>query len=535
MRRTWMPRAALAAAIVLLVAVPLIPGVVATGSPAALVRLPVESIIAVLLLAVLPWRTVRIAVAGVFGAFVVVALLLAGLDAAFEYALDTHFDPNDWKQIGDGFGVVEDSIGVPAAVGLVVLLVVLAVAVAVALAWAALRVDGAVQRHRRRGRMVTSTVAAAWVVAALVGSQLVVGQPAAASASLDSVTSAASRANATLSAQADLAHQIATDPYDRLPASDLLTSLRGKDVIIAFVESYGKVALDDPAISGGVTQVLHDGQAQLTAQGYTAKSAWLTSPTFGGVSWLAHSTLESGLWINKQSIYDRVTETKRLTLAGAFARAGWNTVSDVPSDTHPWSVGRSFYHYGTLLDTNSVEYHGPAFGYARIPDQYTWKYFADHQLAEPHDPLMAEIDFVSSHTPWAPLPRLVPWDQIGDGSIYSTQLAGQATTSEVWSDPTRITQSYGQSIEYSLGALFSFVQNSDDPNLVLIVLGDHQPAAVVSGQNASRDVPISIISKDPAVFTSIAPWNWQDGVLPTADAPLWRMDEFRDRFLDAFR
>lgn len=533
LRRFW-SIARTPVAIALLVAVPLLPGVLAAGSGVALFRLPVESIVALLVLVVLPWRVVRIVVAILFAAFVVVALVLAGLDAAFRYALDVHFDPNDWQQVGDGFGVVRDSIGTPAAVVLLVLVAVTALATGAALAWAALRVRAAIRAHRVRGRNALTAVTAAWVVAALAGSQLVAGQPAAASASLDSVTSAVSIASATLGAQQTIADQIRTDPYRDVPASDLLSGLRGKDVIFAFVESYGTVALNDDGISSGVRQVLSSGEDQLTGDGYTIQSAWLTSPTFGGVSWLAHSTLQTGLWINKQSIYDRVTKTDRLTLSDAFGNAGWHTISDVPSDTHPWSVGTSFYHYDTLLDTNSVEYHGPAFGYARIPDQYTWKYFADNHLAGDHPPVMAEIDLVSSHTPWAPLPQLLPWDEIGDGAVYSTQLAGQATTSEIWSDPARIKKAYGQSIEYSLGALFSFVQNSDDPNLVLVVLGDHQPAAVVSGEKASRDVPISVISKDPAVFDAIRSWRWVDGLVPTADAPVWRMDAFRDRFFDAF-
>ena len=69
---------------------------------------------------------------------------------------------------------------------------------------------------------------------------------------------------------------------------------------------------------------------------------------------------------------------------------------------------------------------------------------------------------------------------------------------------------------------------------MLVVLGDHQPATIVSGQGASHDVPISIISKDPTVFESIEGWQWQDGVLPAPDAPVWPMSAFRDRFLDAF-
>ena len=32
----------------------------------------------------------------------------------------------------------------------------------------------------------------------------------------------------------------------------------------------------------------------------------------------------------------------------------------------------------------------------------------------------------------------------------------------------------------------------------------------------------------------IAGWGWQDGLRPSPDAPVWRMDTFRDRFLQAF-
>ena len=43
-----------------------------------------------------------------------------------------------------------------------------------------------------------------------------------------------------------------------------------------------------------------------------------------------------------------------------------------------------------------------------------------------------------------------------------------------------------------------------------------------------------MIAQDPAVMQRIAGWGWQDGLRPAPDATVWRMDEFRDRFLDAF-
>ena len=338
------------------------------------------------------------------------------------------------------------------------------------------------------------------------------GQPAAAAASLHAITASASQAAAGLEALADLPQQIARDPYRDAPGSDLLTSLRGKDVVFAFIESYGRVAVEGSSFSGGVDQALRDGESQLRADGYASRSAFLTSPTFGGLSWLAHSTLQTGLWVDRQPLYSEVIRSDRFTLSEAFGRAGWRTVSVVPSNSEPWSFGRSFYRFDTLLDANNVGYRGPSFGYARIPDQYTWKYFADHELAADHQPVMAEIDLVSSHTPWAPLPELVPWSQVGDGSVFEPQPEAGESATAVWQDPKRVRQAYAESIRYSLGAMFAFLHESDDPNLVLVVLGDHQPATIVSGQGAGHDVPISIISKDTTVFESIERWHWHDGM-----------------------
>jgi hypothetical protein len=521
-------------AILLLVVVPLVPGVIADGSPAPLIGLPVESIAVLLLLCLLPWPPARVVVAFGFGVIIVIGLVLAGIDAGYRSVLDIPFDPLDWHQLGDAFGVLQGSIGGTSASALVVLLAVVAVGLIVALSWAALRVGAAVMPDRVHGTIAISAVTAAWIIAALTGSQPVAGHPAAAAASLRAITASASYAAAGLAALADLPQQIASDPYRDTPASDLLTSLRGKDVVFAFIESYGQVAVQGSSLSAGVRRVLHTGEAELRADGYASQSAFLTSPTFGGLSWLSHSTFQTGLWVDRQPVYSKVIRSDRFTLSDAFGRAGWRTVSVVPSNTKPWSFGISFYHFDTLLNANNVGYRGPSFGYARIPDQYTWKYFADHELAGDHQPVMAQIDLVSSHTPWAPLPELVPWSQVGDGSVFGPQPAQGQSATDVWQDPKRVQQAYAQSIRYSLGAMFSFLHNADDPNLVLVVLGDHQPATIVSGQGASHDVPISIISKDSTVFESIEGWQWQDGVLPAPDAPVWPMSAFRDRFLDAF-
>jgi hypothetical protein len=439
-----------------------------------------------------------------------------------------------WPELADAYGVLRDSTGPLAAASILLALIVVAAAGIVAVAASLLHLDRVIRGHRRSGLIGATAVLASWAVLALVGAQLVPGEPVAAS---DAITTAVGKADQVSTARRDQAaidRADASDSYARLPAPALLTGLKGKDVIIAFIESYGQVAVQNSSFSPGVDTVLRQGNTQLAAAGYSERSAFLTSSTFGGISWLAHSTLQTGLWIDSQQKYNTVTAGSRFTLSDAFARAGWRTLSDVPSDTAPWPVGRSFYHFGTELNSVNVGYRGPDFSYARIPDQYTWAYLQHHELSKPHTPLMAEIDFVSSHTPWTPLPHLVPWASVGDGSVFDPQPAQGLSPSIVWQDPHHVQQLYGQSIQYTMSSLFSFLTTFDDPNLVLVVLGDHQPAAEVSGPSANHDVPVSIISRDPGVIDRISSWHWQPGMLPSLSAPVWRMDAFRNRFLAAY-
>ena len=256
------------------------------------------------------------------------------------------------------------------------------------------------------------------------------------------------------------------------------------------------------------------------APGSRARSAWLTSPTFGGISWLAHSTFQSGLWVDSQPRYDAVVTSGRQTLSDAFRKAGWRTVGDVPSNTADWPTGRTFYHYDKVYDSRNVGYAGPAFSYARMPDQYTLDRFRRDELTPHHAPVFAELDLVSSHTPWTPLPHLVPWRSVGNGTVFDPMPAQGRTPAQVAGHPGQVRALYGQSIRYTLSALVSWVQRYGDDRTVLVVLGDHQPATLVSGENANHVVPISIVAHDPKVLARISGWRWQPGLRPGAGAAL---------------
>ncbi len=221
-------------------------------------------------------------------------------------------------------------------------------------------------------------------------------------------------------------------------------------------------------------------------------------------------------------------------LTGAFRRAGWRTIGVMPGTTLPWPEG-DFFGYDRVYDSAGLGYRGPRFSWAAMPDQYTLAQLRRTEMASPHAPVMAEIHLVASHAPWSPTPRLVDWADVGDGSVFAP-MAGPGAPPEaiVTRDPDRVRGDYRGSIAYSLETVISYVETYGDDDLVLVVLGDHQPSPIVTGEGASRDVPVALISRDRAVVDRIADWSWTSGLRPAADTPVWPMDAFRDRFLTAF-
>ncbi|WP_412736521.1 sulfatase-like hydrolase/transferase [Krasilnikovia sp. MM14-A1259] len=535
--RTWrlvLGRIVTVLAAVLIFAALLLPNQPFSITPTAFLRVPVEALVAVALLLVLPGRA-RSIVALTLGALLGLLTLIKALDLGFWSFLNRQFDlVADWGLLDDGLGVLEDSIGKGGARAVAALVLVLAVAVVSLLALATLRLSRVIVRHRRVSTRAGIAVTAAWVVCATLGAQVVPGLPVASRSEAEFVRDRALLVRQGVENQRAFERAVEVDSFAKTPANQLLTGLAGKDVVVSFIESYGRSAIEDPALSAYVNPVLDEGTKQLTAAGFTTRSAWLTSPTYGGYSWLAHSTFQSGLSIDNQMRYLSLVSSDRFTLTGAFKRAGWDTVGIEPDNTYAWPEG-DFYGYRRIWDARNLGYQGPHFSWSRMPDQYTLAAFQRNEYGRKgRGPMLAEVTLTSSHTPWAPIPQMIDWDAVGNGSVYTAQAAAGKSPDQVWKDPAQVRTEYAKSVAYSVSALTSWAQKYGDDNLVLVFLGDHQAAPIVSGEHASHDVPITIVAKDPKVLDRISGWGWQDGLKPGPQAPVWPMDAFRDRFLTTF-
>ncbi|MGX1541595.1 CDP-alcohol phosphatidyltransferase [Streptomyces adustus] len=497
-------------------------------------RLPAEAVMVAVVLLSLP-RRARLVVSAVLGALLGALTVLNMLDMGYNDYLGRRFNiVLDWGLLADAQSYLKDSLGGTVTLALTVGVVVVVILLLVLMALALVRLGNLLDRHRARATRATLLVGTVWITCTALGLE-VGGVPVAAEHTAGVVKFQVETVRQTLHDEAAFRKEAGQDTFGNTPADQLVPDLRGKDMIFTFIESYGRSAIEDPIMAPGVDRTLADSTAALAKAGFHAKSGWLTSATYGGSSWLGHSTTLSGLWVDNQQRYRTVMSSDHLSLTKAFKKTGaWDTVGVMPGVQKAWPE-QKYYGLDKVYNAFQMGYQGPKFSWSTMPDQYALEAFQRLEHSRQRDkPLMSEIILTSSHQPWAPIPKMVDWDTIGDGSVFEGIEKAGNNPADIIADSTRSREEYGKSVQYSVTALTQWLERYGTDDTVLVFLGDHQPIARVSGNHASRDVPISIVAKDPKVLDRIADWNWTDGLRPAHNAPVWKMNLFRDRFLTAY-
>ncbi|RPF30818.1 phosphoglycerol transferase MdoB-like AlkP superfamily enzyme [Streptomyces sp. TLI_185] len=497
-------------------------------------RLPVEAIFLAAALLALPSRGRRIT-AVVLGAFVGLSGVLKCLDMGFRQTLARPFDlVFDWVLLSDGADWVKDSFGRSGEVLAVVGVIVLVIAVLTLSALAMVRLANVLARHRPVAVRSTLVLGVVWIICFTLGVQFG-GVPVATKGYAQYLANRVQYVRDGLGDADVFKKEMAVDAYAKTPPGQLLTGLRGKDVMFTFIESYGRVAIDDPTMGPEVDATLKAGDARLRAAGFAARSGWLKSPVTGAGSWLAHSTFLSGLWIKNQQRYRTLTTSDRATLTSYFQKTGaWRTVGIVPGVRKAWPEG-TYFGLDHIYDSTHLGYQGPYFSWTPVPDQFSLEAFQKLEHSKKNrDPIMAEIILASSHNPWSPIAHMIDWKDLGNGKVFYKIKKEGTNPTEVWKSAQRVRTEYRKAIQYSLDSLTQWMQRYGDDKTVLVFLGDHQPVPTVTGGTSNRDVPVTIVARDPKVLDRVSNWGWTDGIKPADNAPEWTMNKFRDRFMTAY-
>jgi hypothetical protein len=334
-----------------------------------------------------------------------------------------------------------------------------------------------------------------------------------------------------LEAQSDAAQR--TLPDVPLAPSDL-RRVEGADVLLMFLESYGAVTYDLPAIATIVAAGRHELASAAEATHRDVSSAFVESPTFGGSSWLAHSTLLTGLDVREPAIYDLLLTQTRPTLPKLFASSGFRTLAVMPGLKNDWPEG-AFYGFDAILGERELDYRGPEFGWWRIPDQYSLAKLDSVALgARPRSPVFVFFPTINTHIPFRPTPPYQPdWMRVlGPHPFDDAAVAASVAQSPDW---TSLGVPYAESFVYTLRYLGGYLRARPEADVVLILLGDHQPAASVTGVGARWDVPVHVITSRGAVTRALRESGFIAGLdLPPMSRRVGGMADLTTLLLRAF-
>ena len=92
---------------------------------------------------------------------------------------------------------------------------------------------------------------------------------------------------------------------------------------------------------------------------------------------------------------------------------------------------------------------------------------------------------------------------------------------------------YADSVAYAYETFAGYLRQRAGRDYVMILIGDHQPPALVSGEGAPWDVPMHVITNRPAILDSLAAQGFTRGLTPVRQK-IGKMHEAVPRLLRAF-
>ncbi len=307
-----------------------------------------------------------------------------------------------------------------------------------------------------------------------------------------------------------------------------LEKLRGANVFIIFVESYGVTLIEDKKHFDVMEARYRELEEQLSRAGYTFSSSQILSPTFGGGSWRAHATLLSGFQVDSEHLYDALLASKRKTLVHVMKEKGYRTVAAEPGIKWYWPDGL-FYGFDKIYDFDALDYQGPPMGWWKIPDQFTLYRIYKNEIRGAQRPVFAKFSLIMTHIPYFPVPDYVPdWTRFDDGTAYQAGL--KSVAHDAYRDLMELSTWYLAAVGYELEVLEGFLIKYVPDNSLVIIVGDHQPPKLATHDNDSWAVPMHVLSKRADLVRAFDALGFEEGLVPLKPSAL-RMADFLEGFL----
>jgi phosphoglycerol transferase MdoB-like AlkP superfamily enzyme len=228
----------------------------------------------------------------------------------------------------------------------------------------------------------------------------------------------------------------------------------------------------------------------------------------------------------------RLMTEKRDTLVTAFKQHDYRTVAVMPGLWQSWPEG-SFYKFDEIYGGSRLDYQGPTFGWWDMTDQFVLARMDALEVQRaPRAPLFVFFPTISTHIPFTPTPPYQPdWRRVLTNDPYDEVDVNHAYLRQPdWMD---LGHSYADSVSYMYQSITGYLRLRGDRDFVMILIGDHQPAAAVSGEGAPWDVPVHIIASRQLVLDRLIARGFRAGLAPSRPS-LGPMNTLTSTLLAAF-
>jgi hypothetical protein len=290
------------------------------------------------------------------------------------------------------------------------------------------------------------------------------------------------------------------------------------NIYIFFFESYGSVLYSQEHFYPAYKEIATDFEAHLANAGWGLTSALSTAPTWGGGSWMAYTSTLFGINVSEQSQYLALREEYQNipypNMGRYFHTQGYEYIWVVPIDRELppkyQEADYAFYGADRWVTYDTLEYDGPIYGWGPSPpDQYTFG-FIQKLVQEEDKPTFLFYLNQDSHYPWIPLPeRVDDWQSLATSNAEGGRLSIEDNR-EISVFQAR--ENYIAALEHSFQNITDFITTLDDPNALIVLIGDHQPPTV-SKRDDGFETILHIISQNDDFLASFQEYEFEQGVL----------------------
>ncbi len=285
---------------------------------------------------------------------------------------------------------------------------------------------------------------------------------------------------------------------------------------LIFIESYGRIVLDDKNIAPGFIATVRQMSDSLDKHQWHAVSHLSRSPVTGGISWIAYSSFLYGfnfldhgtyLALMADSSLDRYPHFLRYLKNQGYKNYRLSAIAKNDKLTIPWEDYTRFYSTDQWILFPEMGYTGKMYGFGPSPpDQFALYYANELIRSDSSGPFSLFFITQNSHSPfYAPKHPVPDWTMLDDGSLDPEQRSR-------FMDPPRM-DNYISAIQYEIEFLVDFIIKSGTPEDLFLLIGDHQPPFLTDEEDPF-ETPVHIISKDSLFINDLKDFGFQKGMLP---------------------